>query len=216
MSSEHPKLPPGLYAVCDDGVRSELPLVRKSELLLEGGAQVIQLRMKQTASGDALAAARRISALCRAAGAVCLVDDRVDLVLMSGAHGVHLGDQDLPPRLARALLGAERIIGVTARNLEMVQAARDAGADYVGVGPVFPSATKRVEAPLVGLDGLAAIADQSPVPVIGISGIDLSNIGLIARAGAHGAAVVSDLLKAADIPARARALSRVFAEGRSR
>jgi thiamine-phosphate pyrophosphorylase len=214
MSSEHPKLPRGLYAVCDDCVRAELPLVRKCELLLQGGAQVIQLRMKRTASGEALAAARRVSALCRATGAICLVNDRVDLVLMSGAHGVHLGDEDLPPRLARAILGAERIIGVTARNLKMVQAAREAGADYVGVGPVFPTATKRVDAPLVGLEGLTSIADESPVPVVGISGINLANIGLIAKAGAHGAAVVSDLLSAPDIALRARALSTAFAEGR--
>ncbi len=210
------KLPPGLYAICDDCLRPELSLVRKSELLLEGGAQVIQLRMKRTASSEALAAARRISSLCRAAGAICLVDDRVDLALMASAHGVHLGEDDLPPRRARLLLGLEKIIGVTVRNLEQAGAARDAGADYVGVGPVFPTATKRVDAPVLGIDAFAKIARQSPLPAVAISGIGLSNIGLVARAGAYGAAVVSDLLNAAEIPAHAQALSTAFAAGRDR
>jgi len=208
------RLPPGLYAICDDGLCPELSLERKSELLLRGGVQVIQLRIKRAGSREALAAARRISSLCRDAAAMCLLNDRVDLALVAGAHGVHLGEDDLPPRRARALLGPEKIIGVTVRNLEQARAARDAGADYVGLGPVFPTATKRVDAPVLGIDAFERIARQSPLPTVAISGIGLSNIARVARAGAHGAAVASDLLTAADISARARALSAAFAGGR--
>ena len=214
MNGASGKLPPGLYAICDDSVRPELSLTRKSELLLEGGVRVIQLRMKSTSVREALAAARLVSSLCRAAGAVCLVDDRADLALIANAHGVHLGDDDLPARQARELLGPDRIIGVTVRNAQMAEEARDAGADYVGLGPVFPTATKSVAAPVLGIETLAKLVRQSPLPTVAISGIRLSNIGSIARAGAHGAAVISDLLTAPDIPARARELSKAFGAGR--
>jgi thiamine-phosphate pyrophosphorylase len=214
MGEASQELPGGLYAVCDDGVRPELSLVRKSELLLEGGARVIQLRMKRTPPREALAAARQVGSLCRAVRAVCLVDDRVDLALIADADGVHLGDEDLPARRARALLGPGRIVGVTVRDAKMAQEAARAGADYVGLGPVFATATKRVNALVLGLKAFAEIARQCPLPVVAISGIGLSNIGSIARAGAHGAAVISELLNAADIPAQARALSDAFAAGR--
>jgi thiamine-phosphate pyrophosphorylase len=210
MNAPSPKLPSGLYAICDDSVRPELSLTRKSELLLEGGVRVIQLRMKNTPVSAALAVARRVSSLCRAAQAVCLVDDRVDLALIANAHGVHLGEDDLPARRARALLGPDRIIGMTVRNAQMAEEARDAGADYIGLGPVFPTATKAVAASALGIESLAEIVRQSPLPTVAISGIGLSNIGRVARAGAHGAAVISDLLTAPDIPARARALSKAF------
>lgn len=215
MNGVSEKLPPGLYAICDDSVRTELPLIRKCELLLEGGVRVIQLRMKNTPARAALAAARSVSSLCRNSGAVCLVDDRVDLALLADAHGVHLGDDDLPARRARTLLGPDRIIGVTVRNAQMAEEARDAGADYVGLGPVFPTATKSVAAPVLGIELLAKLVSQSPLPTVAISGIRLSNIGSVARAGAHGAAVISDLLTASDIPARARKLSRAFSAGQA-
>lgn len=215
MSREN-KLPAGLYAVCDDGVRTELSLVRKGELLLQGGIKALQLRFKLTPAREALAAVRRLCGLCREAGAVCLIDDRLDWAIIAQAHGVHLGDEDLPPVRARQLLGPERILGVTVRGAHRAAEAALAGADYVGVGPVFATATKRVDAPVLGLEAFAAVVRQSPLPVVGISGICLENIGSVAAAGAHGAAVVSDLLKAEDIPGRARALSQAFAAGRGR
>lgn len=214
MTRANPHLPGGLYAVCDDGVRADLSLVRKGELLLEGGAKVLQLRVKRTGAREALAVARRLSALCRSAGAVCLIDDRVDWAMMANAHGVHLGDDDLPPAEARALLGPERIVGVTVRGAEAARQAAGAGADYVGLGPVFATATKQVDAAVLGVETLAAAVRACPLPVVAISGISLANIDTVAAAGAHGAAVISDLLNAADIPARARALAEAFAAGR--
>src|SRR5260370_31498899 len=170
MNGASGKLPPGLYAICDDSVRPELSLTRKSELLLEGGVRVIQLRMKTTPVRAALAAARAVAALCRAAGAVCLVDDRVDLALIANAHGVHLGDDDLPARQARELLGPDRIIGVTVRNAQMAEEAKNAGADYVGLGPVFPTATKPVAAPVLGIESLPSPLRQGPLPTVAMSG----------------------------------------------
>ncbi len=123
-----PSLPRGLYVLCDDTLRPELPLRQKAAGLLAGGAKVVQLRMKRTPLREAVAVAREVVAACRRAGAVCLVNDRVDLALLSGAHGVHVGDEDLPAEEARALLGPEALVGVTVRGLEDACAAREAGA----------------------------------------------------------------------------------------
>jgi thiamine-phosphate pyrophosphorylase len=181
--------------------------------MLTGGARVVQLRMKRTPMREALAAAREVVAACRRAGAVCLVNDRVDLALLSGAHGVHVGDEDLPPEAARQLLGPEGLVGVTVRDVAGARAAREAGADYVGLGPVFGTTTKQVAAPVLGLEGFAAVVRESPLPVVGIGGVKLENIAQLAATGAHGGAVASDVLLAEDLAERVRRLSAAFDRG---
>ncbi len=208
-----PSLPRGLYVLCDDTVRPEMPLKEKAARLLAGGARVVQLRMKRTPLREALVAAREVVGACRRAGAVCLVNDRVDLALLSGAHGVHVGDEDLPPEEARALLGPELLVGVTVRGVAEAHAAREAGADYVGLGPVFGTTTKQVPAPVLGLEGFAAVVRASPLPVVGIGGVKLENIADLAAMGAHGGAVASDVLLAEDIAERVRRLSAAFDRG---
>ncbi len=211
----HPHLPRGLYLLCDDTVLPEVSLVDKAARLVAGGARVVQLRMKRTPAREALAAARRVVALCRREGALCLVNDRVDLALLADADGVHVGDEDVPPEDARALLGPGRWVGVTVRDAAGARAARAAGADYVGVGPLFATTTKQVPAPVMGLETFAAVVRESPLPVVGIGGVGLANIARVAAAGAHCAAVVSDALLAADITARVRQLMVAFEQGRS-
>ncbi|MFY2557079.1 thiamine phosphate synthase [Corallococcus terminator] len=209
-----PLLPPGLYLLCDDTVRVDVPLVLKAEQMLAGGARVVQLRMKRTPMREALAVARRVASLCRQSGAVCLLNDRVDLALLADADGVHVGDEDLPPEAARALLGPGRLVGVTVRDADGARAAREAGADYVGVGPVFGTTTKQVPAPVLGLEGLARVVKGSPLPVVGIGGVGLENVASVSATGAHGAAVVSDVLLAQDIAERVRLLTGAFERGR--
>ncbi|NTX12080.1 thiamine phosphate synthase [Myxococcus sp. CA056] len=209
-----PLLPPGLYLLCDDTVRVDMPLVLKAERMLAGGARVVQLRMKRTPVREALSVAREVVRLCRRASAVCLLNDRVDLALLADADGVHVGDEDLPAEAARALLGPGRLVGVTVRDAEGARAAREAGADYVGVGPVFGTTTKQVPAPVLGLEGLARVVTDSPLPVVGIGGVGLENVGRVAASGAHGAAVVSDVLLAQDIAERVRLLTAAFERGR--
>jgi thiamine-phosphate pyrophosphorylase len=208
-----PSLPRGLYVLCDDTVRPELPLGEKAARMLAGGARVVQLRMKRTPMREALAAAREVVAACRRAGAVCLVNDRVDLALLSGAHGVHVGDEDLPPESARELLGPEGLVGVTVRDAAGARAAREAGADYVGLGPVFGTTTKQVNAPVLGLERFGAVVRECPLPVVGIGGVKLENIAELAAAGAHGGAVASDVLLAEDMAERVRRLSAAFDRG---
>lgn len=207
--------PRGLYAVCDDSVRPELPLEDKAARLLDGGARVIQLRLKRTPMRDAVGVARSLNALCRERGAVLLINDRVDLCLLSGAHGVHLGDEDLPVPEARGLLPKDAIVGATVRDLEGARRAVAEGADYAGIGPVFLTTTKTVNAAPLGLDGLREIAAQSPLPLVAISGITLGNIAEVAATGVHNAAVISDALCAEDIAQRASALQQAFLAGAS-
>jgi len=141
------------------------------------------------------------------------VNDRVDLALLSGAHGVHVGDEDLPPEAARELLGPEGLVGVTVRDAAGARAAKAAGADYVGLGPVFGTTTKQVAAPVLGLERFGAVVRECPLPVVGIGGVKLENIAQLAAAGAHGGAVASDVLLAEDLAERVRRLSAAFDRG---
>ncbi|XXF80305.1 thiamine phosphate synthase [Myxococcaceae bacterium GXIMD 01537] len=207
------RLPRGPYLLCDDTVRPELPLEEKAARLLAGGGRVLQLRMKRTPMRQALAAARAVVAACRESGALCLVNDRVDLALLAGADGVHVGDEDLPPEAARELLGPHRVLGVTVRDAAMARAAQEAGADYVGLGPLFGTTTKQVAAPVLGLARFAEVVAACPLPVVGIGGVGLANIAQVAAAGAHCAAVVSDALLAEDVAGRVRQLTAAFESG---
>jgi len=204
--------PPGLYALADDGA-STLPVEAQAEALLHGGARTLQLRLKRTAGAAALAVVARVVALARAAGAVLIVNDSVDWAMLSGADGVHLGEEDLLPEDARALLGPRALLGVTVRSGPGARRAQAAGADYVGVGPVFSPRSKQLDAPLLGISGLERVVTESPLPVVAIGGLGLASIRAVARAGAYGAAVVSDVLGAEDIPTRVRLLQEEFQRG---
>lgn len=209
------RLPGGLYALVDDGLVPAGSLVEVASGVLSG-ARVVQLRLERTGDREALLVVREVVRRCEAAGSLCIVNDRVDLCLMAAAHGVHVGDEDIPPAEARRILGPGAVIGVTARSLEDAVRAHEAKADYVGLGPIFPTSTKRVNAQLLGLKGLSRIAAKSPLPVAAISGIGLDNIEEVAASGAHLAAVASDLLRGADVAGRARALADRFEQGAAR
>ena len=163
----------GLYAIVGD-----LDPVGRAEAVVAGGARVVQVRMKRSGAGAILDAARRIAALARGR-ALVLVNDRPDLALLAGADGVHLGEEDLPVAEARSLVGPALLVGRTVRTLEEALAALAAGADHVGYGPVFPSATKPLAIPPRGLEDLAAACAALPAPVVAISGVTLENIGAV-------------------------------------
>ena len=198
----------GLYAIVGD----EDPVARAAAAVA-GGARAVQVRMKRAPAGAILDAARRIVALSRGR-ALVLVNDRPDLALLAGADGVHLGDDDLAPAEARALLGPDLLVGRTARTAEAARAALAEGADHVGFGPVFASATKPLDLPPRGLEALAAAcAALRPVPVVAVSGIGPGNIAAVARAGAACAAVIGALFDGGDPRVRAEALAAAFDRG---
>ncbi|MDP2271131.1 MAG: thiamine phosphate synthase [Archangium sp.] len=204
------KLPRGLYALLDDSVRAELPMMEKARAVIDAGVGVLQLRLEQTADRVALPLIREVVALARARNVLVIVNDRVDLALAGGAHGVHLGADDLPVDVARQLLGPDALIGATCRSLEDIEQARVLGADHVGLGPIFSTTTKRVSHAPLGLALFETIARKAPLPVVGIAGITLENIGQVAAAQAWCAAVAGDLLRSEDLVSRARALQGAF------
>lgn len=206
-------LPRGLYAVVDDGARPELTLAEQARELARAGVRVAQVRCKRSAGRAGWEAVRDAVRVLQEAGVVVLVNDRVDWALLCGADGVHLGDGDLPPAEARQLLGPDRLVGVTVRGAAGAREAAAAGADYVGLGPVFATRTKDVPAPVLGLDRLRQHVQESPLPVVAIGGIGLGTVTEVARTGVHGVAVVSDLWAGEGPASRVEALQRGFLLG---
>ena len=180
---------------------------------IAGGAGVVQVRVKDLPAGEILAIARETVALARGR-ALVLVNDRADLALLSGADGVHVGDEDLPVPDARRLLGPDLLVGRTTRTLEEARAAIADGADHVGFGPIFATTTKALSVPPRGLGMLREVAAALGAPVVAIGGIALEGIGDVARAGAACAAVVGAIFGAGDAAANARALAAAFEAGR--
>lgn len=180
---------------------------------LAGGAQVIQLRDKEMPARELLELALRIREMIaeRAPGTLLMVNDRVDVAAAAEADGVHLGQEDLPYRTARDLLGPRAVIGVSATCLEEALEAEAAGADYLGVGPVFPTPSKQDAAPAMGLEGLAAVRDAVSAPIVAIGGIGEDNAAAVLRAGADGIAVISAVTGAPDMAEAVRRLARIAA-----
>jgi thiamine-phosphate pyrophosphorylase len=184
---------------------------------VDAGVGVVQLREKDRSARERYELGRRVRALTREAGVAFVVNDRVDLAQALDADGVHLGDDDLPVPVARDLLGDDALIG---RSVSTVDAARDAeaaGADYLGVGAVFPTGSKDDiddEEYAVGTDRVAAIAEAVDVPLVGIGGITADNATEVVEAGADGVAVITAITRADDPTAATEALRSAVEQGR--
>ena len=169
-----------------------------AEAALEAGAPTLQVRIKSGADADRLRLSTIIVERCRDAGALCLVDDRVDIALATGADGVHVGADDLPVAVARRLLGPGAVVGGTARDPETARRLVDEGATYLGVGPTFPTRTKRGLPDPIGVEGVRAVVDAVDVPVIAISGITPDKVDEVIAAGAYGVAVIGAVADSVD------------------
>ncbi|MDK2855220.1 MAG: thiamine-phosphate pyrophosphorylase [Bacillota bacterium] len=205
-----------LYAITDRrlaGGRSSAEVMEKAIL---GGVTLVQLREKEAGGREMVEEAQALLQVTRRYGIPLIINDRLDVALAVGAEGVHLGQEDIPCRLARQILGPEKIIGVSASTVEeAVQAERD-GADYLGVGAVFPTGTKADAGEAIGLDALAAIKARVKIPVVAIGGINAANAAQVAATGVDGLAVVSAIVAAADPEEAARRLLAAFRSGRGR
>jgi thiamine-phosphate pyrophosphorylase len=174
---------------------------------LDGGATVIQLRDKKASTRTLVEQGLTLRALTRARGALLIVNDRIDVALAIEADGAHIGqDDDMPIELTRTLLGAERILGVSAGNLQEAHVAVASGADYLGVGPIYATNTKADAGQPIGLPLLSELASHYSIPLIAIGGIKAENAIAPLRAGATGIAVISAVVSAEDIAAATRAL----------
>lgn len=185
-----------------------------AQLALEGGADVIQLREKKASTRALIALGRELNALCRAAGATFIVNDRIDVALAVDAAGVHLGQDDFPISLARRLLGPDRLIGGSATTLAQAQVVAAAGADYVGFGAIYPTMSKADASSPRGLGDLREVVAQVEIPVIAIGGIDLARAPAVFATGAHGFAVIQAIAGADDPRAATAALKAVIEAGR--
>ncbi len=172
---------------------------------VRGGAGCLQLREKGMPDRELLDRARRLVSLCREHGVLCIVNDRPDLAALADADGVHLGQEDLPPAQARRIVGADRLIGVSTHDVGQLEAALQAGPDYVAVGPMFASPTKPQDH-IPGPPLLATAVRISKVPVVAIGGIDGNNLGILVQAGARCVCACSAVLGANDPREAARRL----------
>ncbi|KAB2961290.1 MAG: thiamine phosphate synthase [Candidatus Methylomirabilis oxygeniifera] len=174
---------------------------------IDGGATMIQLRDKAAGPRQLLSDARRIARLCRERGVRFIVNDRLDLALAADADGVHLGQDDLPPHAARAVLGTNKVLGVSTHSLEQALEAAEQGADYLGIGPIFATGTKATGYEPRGCDIIRQLRARIDLPLIAIGGIALSNVGEAMAAGATGVAVISAIVGADDITAATQAFA---------
>jgi thiamine-phosphate pyrophosphorylase len=188
-----------LYLVCD--ARPDAFL----EAALRGGVEIVQLRIKHGSDEEVALTARRYAALCRARGALLIVNDRPDVARAVAADGVHLGQDDMAVTRAREIVGPERLVGLSTHSPAQIDAAAAQDLDYIGIGPVHATPTKPGRPP-VGLELVRYAAANTALPFFAIGGIDTGNVGAVHAAGARRVAVVRALTEADDPEAAARAL----------
>lgn len=195
-----------LYLVTDRGLARGRPLAGVVEEAVRGGVTAVQLREKICSTAEFVQLGRELKKLLAPFQVPLIVNDRVDVALEIGADGVHVGQQDMDAERARRLLGPGAIIGLSIETVEQARAAVSLDVDYLGVGPVFATATKMDAAPPLGLEGLAQVRAISRRPIVAIGGIGPQNVRQAIHSGADGVAVVSAICAADDPERTARQL----------
>jgi thiamine-phosphate pyrophosphorylase len=200
-----------LHVLTDSELQSRWGHLDLARAALDGGAEAIQYRRKHGPTLLMLKEAIAIREACRRRKVSLVVNDRVDIALFADADGVHLGQQDIPIALARDLLGPGRIIGGSADHEDEAGARHREGVDYVGIGPIFVTTSKRDAGPVLGISGLARAVRAANIPLIAIGGITAENLAEVLATGVHGVAVLGAVCLAAD-PAVAVAKLRFLIE----
>ena len=203
-----------VYAVTDRAWIGKMSLCEQVEAALKGGATMVQMREKSLTNDtvqDYLEEARSLRALTERYKVPLIIDDNIKLALLCGADGVHVGQNDMDAAQARALLGSDKILGVTAKTVEQALKAQEQGADYLGSGAVFGTSTKADALPMT-MERLGEICRSVSIPVVAIGGICLKNIGKLKGSVAAGAAVVSGIFGAEDIEGTVRQMREMVGE----
>lgn len=184
---------PKIYPITDRRL-SGLSHAEQAARLIDGGARFIQIREKRSPSDEFFAAVVECVDVAEGTDTKIIVNDRVDIAMAARAHGVHLGQTDLPPREARNLLGDDAIIGISTHDLEQVESGVAEPVDYIAFGPVWPTRTKENPDPVVGLEMIREVKQLArDIPIVAIGGIKTSNVIETLRAGADSAAIISEL-----------------------
>ena len=199
------KFDTSLYFITDSTGFPEEEFLSRIEAALQGGVTFLQIREKEKTTREYLDLARKVHDLTRKYNVPLIIDDRLDIALAMDAEGVHLGQSDMPIDLARKILGQSKIIGATAKTVPQALEAYEQGADYLGVGAIYPTTTK-VKTVLTSTDTLRDICNAVPIPANAIGGLNQDNIHVLAGIPIAGICVVSAIMKAADPGKAARAL----------
>jgi thiamine-phosphate pyrophosphorylase len=200
----------GLYVILDKQAAGSRPLLDVLRAAADAGARLFQFRGKRSSAYDLFHEAVRLRDEAAARGVTLIVNDRCDLALAVEADGVHLGQRDLPLPMARTLLGAGKLIGVSTHSAEQVRRATSEGADYLGFGPIFGTATKSDHEPIVGVAGLREVRKLTALPLFAIGGISPANAAEAIKAGADGLAVISAVVSAAEVAEAVRRFSALI------
>ena len=184
-----------LYFITDSTNYDEEEFLRRVELALSGGATIMQLREKNKSTREYIELAEKVHNITKKYGVPLIIDDRVDVALAIGAEGVHVGQSDMPVSMARKLMGDDKIVGATTKTVPQAQVAYKEGADYLGVGAIYPTTTK-VKTVLTSTDTLRDICDAVPIPANAIGGLNKNNIDVLCGIPIGGICVVSAIMKA--------------------
>ena len=189
-----------LYLVTDTNLH-KLPFFEALIQALKGDVTLVQLREKNISTLAFLEKAHKTKTICDKFNVPLIINDRIDIALAVEAAGVHLGQDDMPLKYARTILGPDKIIGISANSIEEALEAEKNGADYIGASPIWSTQTKTDTEPPLGTDGLRKMCDTVKIPVVGIGGINASNASQVIKSGADGVAIVSYIFNA-DEPGR--------------
>ena len=200
-----------LYFITDSTPYSEEEFLRRVEEALAGGATLLQLREKERTTREYLQLAARVHEIALKYQVPLIIDDRVDVALAVGAEGVHVGQSDMEAGKVREKLGPDKIIGVSCKNVEQALLAKKHGADYLGVGAMYPTGTKK-DATAVTPEALSAICQAVDIPVVAIGGINKDRLEPLKGTGVDGVAVVSAIFAAEDIEKATRELKEAVRE----
>ena len=205
----------GVYVITDSVLRPDRSHVEIARAAVEGGSRVIQLRDKEASDSDLIPIAREIRRITSHAGAIFIVNDRIEVARGSDADGLHVGQEDMPATEARRRW-PDRLLGVSVSSPEEAVAAERDGADHLGVGPIFSTSTKLDAGAVTGLGLIGRIRQACPLPIVAIGGIGRANISEVARAGAESASVISAVVCADDMAEATRALVEAWEEAVNR
>ena len=196
---------PTLYFITDSTNYTEEEFLRRVEQALKGGATLLQLREKEKSTREYIELAEKVHEIAKKYNVPLIIDDRVDVALAIDAEGVHVGASDMPIATARKLMGEDKIVGATAKTVPWAKEAYSQGADYLGVGAIYPTTTKVVTV-LTSTETLDAITKAVPVPVNAIGGLNKDNLDILKGIGISGICVVSAIMKSDDPKAEAETL----------
>ena len=207
---------PPLYPIIDSSLTPAADIEKTATDIINGGARIIQLRAKGLSSREFLKSAFTVRRITKDRDVIFIVNDRVDIALIADAGGVHLGQDDMPVKEARRLLGKDSIIGYSTHNLREALEAVQLPIDYISFGPIFPTRTKKDAQMPKGLKGLAEVRKTVKIPIVAIGGITKANMIHVLKQGANSVAMISEILAAPDILKKVTKLMHIAKDLESR